>query len=233
VRDSGNFNYHLDKLRGRFVEQTAEGYVLTYPGSAVVAALVGGDYDESASLGPAPYGDPCPLCDAALAVRYDEGVLELACEGSEHHSVAYSLPPHAVDADDLPAAADLMARRAHAETALLADGRCPMCFGTVDRSVVDLPAPELPPGIDATCRRCGMPYVLTVGHVAAHEPEAAALLAAHGEDLSASAAAHMRVGLGADAEPVADGHLVSIERGEERVAVTVGEDGTVLAVDRG
>lgn len=35
VRDGGRFNYHLQKLRGRLVEKTAEGYALTAEGERV------------------------------------------------------------------------------------------------------------------------------------------------------------------------------------------------------
>lgn len=228
VRDSGNFNYHLDKLRGRFVEEVGDGYTLTYPGSAVVAALVDGTYDEAAALGPTPYGDPCPLCGDELAVTYEAGVLTLQCAGDDNHGVAYNLPPHAVDAGDLPAAADLMARRAHAETGLLADGRCPMCFGPVDLSPVDMPEEGLPPGLDAACGRCGMHYALTVGHVALHHPEVAAFLAAGDEDPRRSPTAQLRLGLGVDTERVCEGrHQVAVEREGETLAVTVDDDGTV------
>jgi DNA-binding transcriptional ArsR family regulator len=231
VRDSGNFNYHLDKLRGRFVEKTPDGYALTHPGSAVVAALVGGAYDDADALGPEPYGEPCPLCGDDLVVTYEDGLVTLQCEGDDHHGVAYNLPPHAVDADDLPAAADLMARRAHAETGLLADGRCPMCFGEVALSSVELPDEALPPGLDAACRRCGMHYALTVGHVALHHPEVAAFLADDG-DPRRSPTAQLRLGLGADAEQVGEGrYRVAVEREGETLAVTVDDDGAVLDVD--
>ncbi len=41
VRDSGRFNYHLDRLRERFVEHGADGYRLTPQGVAVAATVTG------------------------------------------------------------------------------------------------------------------------------------------------------------------------------------------------
>lgn len=41
VRDTGRFNYHLGRLRGRLVEKREEGYVLTPEGSKLVGLLDG------------------------------------------------------------------------------------------------------------------------------------------------------------------------------------------------
>ncbi|MFB6139467.1 MAG: hypothetical protein ABEJ26_03425 [Halosimplex sp.] len=39
VSDSGQFNYHLDRLRDRLVTRTGEGYALTETGAAVASLL--------------------------------------------------------------------------------------------------------------------------------------------------------------------------------------------------
>lgn len=39
VADSGQFNYHLDRLRGRLVVKTEDGYALTETGRAVARLL--------------------------------------------------------------------------------------------------------------------------------------------------------------------------------------------------
>lgn len=39
VKDSGRFNYHLDKLGDGFIKKTDDGYVPRYPGLAVVSAV--------------------------------------------------------------------------------------------------------------------------------------------------------------------------------------------------
>jgi hypothetical protein len=41
VRDSGRFNYHLDRLRDRFVDHGPDGYRLTSQGVAVAATVTG------------------------------------------------------------------------------------------------------------------------------------------------------------------------------------------------
>lgn len=42
VSDSGQFNYHLDKLVGHFVEDTEDGYGLRRAGERVIEAVVSG-----------------------------------------------------------------------------------------------------------------------------------------------------------------------------------------------
>jgi predicted transcriptional regulator len=41
IRDSGRFNYHLQRLVGTFVERTECGYVLTDDGERVVESIDG------------------------------------------------------------------------------------------------------------------------------------------------------------------------------------------------
>jgi hypothetical protein len=41
VADSGRFNYHLDRLRERFVDRGPDGYRLTSQGVAVAATVTG------------------------------------------------------------------------------------------------------------------------------------------------------------------------------------------------
>jgi len=72
VRDSGRFRYHLEKLRGPFVEQADDGsYRLTYAGSEVVTAIVAGTYTADAT-GAYRNGEPIAVsdvsepCDAAV-----------------------------------------------------------------------------------------------------------------------------------------------------------------------
>jgi hypothetical protein len=44
VGDSGQFNYHLDKLVPRFVRDADDGYELTFAGEQVIGAAASGVY---------------------------------------------------------------------------------------------------------------------------------------------------------------------------------------------
>jgi DNA-binding transcriptional ArsR family regulator len=71
VRDSGRFRYHVERLRGRFVEKTGEGYRLTYAGVEVVAAILMGTYTEQVSKGPEDLDSVCFVCDEPAMATYD------------------------------------------------------------------------------------------------------------------------------------------------------------------
>jgi hypothetical protein len=79
VADSGRFNYHLGKLVGRFVRETAGGYELTYAGEWVVGSVRSGVYTESVDRGPLDAGD-CPRCAGQLRATYRDGIVEGVCK---------------------------------------------------------------------------------------------------------------------------------------------------------
>ncbi|MFC6951572.1 DUF7347 domain-containing protein [Halorubellus litoreus] len=64
VRDTGRFNYHLDRLTDYFVERTDDGYALAPEGARVVdlanAARV--DVETPAAVDVGAGDDACPVC---------------------------------------------------------------------------------------------------------------------------------------------------------------------------
>ncbi len=63
IRDTGRFNYHLSKLRERFVRETDGGYELGHAGERVVLAAADLDADGAAALAEARTdGDECVVC---------------------------------------------------------------------------------------------------------------------------------------------------------------------------
>lgn len=50
VRDSGQFNYHLQQLVGQFVRKDGSDYRLTYAGQTVASAIVSGAYNSRTTL---------------------------------------------------------------------------------------------------------------------------------------------------------------------------------------
>ncbi|MFB6172743.1 MAG: hypothetical protein ABEJ23_09435 [Haloarculaceae archaeon] len=142
LRDSGNFNYHLEKLVGRFVTKTDEGYRLSPAGVEVVAALSTGVYGEATARGPTDLGDPCPACGDALAATYDTGLLRVHCPND--HVFHNALPPGAVEGRSMADVVALLTRKTRRDLGLAAEHVCPFCYARLDWSA-DL--------ADATCRR--------------------------------------------------------------------------------
>jgi hypothetical protein len=77
--DSGQFNYHLDKLRGHFLQQTEEGYRLRRAGRRVVQAVLSGAITDRPVLEPTVVDAACPYCDAPTVVAYHGGALRHYC----------------------------------------------------------------------------------------------------------------------------------------------------------
>ncbi|WP_227354497.1 DUF7347 domain-containing protein [Haladaptatus salinisoli] len=64
IRDTGQFNYHLSKLRGRFVRETDGKYELGHAGERVVLATADLDADGTAAFAEArtEESDECAVC---------------------------------------------------------------------------------------------------------------------------------------------------------------------------
>lgn len=63
MSDPGQFNYHLDNLRGHFVRQVGDDYALRESGSRVVQAVLSGSVTGSTVLEPTSLQAPCPYCE--------------------------------------------------------------------------------------------------------------------------------------------------------------------------
>lgn len=83
TRDSGRFNYHLEKLEGHFVESTADGYELREAGLKFVRAVIGGAGIEDRTLEPREIDMTCQLCGGDVEVVYDDGWVYNRCTDCE------------------------------------------------------------------------------------------------------------------------------------------------------
>ncbi|WP_227377732.1 winged helix-turn-helix domain-containing protein [Haladaptatus halobius] len=66
IHDTGRFNYHLSKLRERFVRETDDGYDLGHAGERVILAAADVDPESARALAEATEGtenDVCPVCN--------------------------------------------------------------------------------------------------------------------------------------------------------------------------
>lgn len=79
VSDSGQFNYHLDKLAGHFVIQTDDGYLLGSAGTRVIEAVMSGAMTDAPVMEPTRLDAPCPYCGAPIEVDYRDEYLLTRC----------------------------------------------------------------------------------------------------------------------------------------------------------
>jgi len=182
IEDTGRFNYHLDKLVGRFVEKS-EGYRLSPAGIRVAGAVFSGYYDSPTDVEDEPLG-PCPACDGTLSVSYESGLFSVSCEGG--HAFGDLVPPRVFEDRDAAAAAEAMAVAVVGRARQAQRGACPQCFGHVEWSMVEPPPDDTAPGpvaLSWQCRTCGVPYAAPPGMFVPWDPAVEAALREHGVDV--------------------------------------------------
>lgn len=179
MRDSGNFNYHLDKLRGRFVRKTDRGYRITAAGLKLTGAVIAGTYSANAALGPTPLSDPCPACGERLTASYDSGLLTVSCP--DDHEFRHPLPQGAVAERDLDEVVRLLTLTVHQEMQLASEGVCPVCNAVLSWSVEPTFEAQFP-HFGTQCDRCGALFDLPVAFSVLSEPAGVRFYDDHGTD---------------------------------------------------
>jgi DNA-binding transcriptional ArsR family regulator len=81
--DSGQFNYHLNKLVGPFVEQSEAGYTLTPPAEQILHTILAGTLTDAPSLDGELVDVGCYRCGAPTVVDYEDGALTWYCTSCE------------------------------------------------------------------------------------------------------------------------------------------------------
>jgi len=179
MADSGNFNYHLDQLVGRFVRKTDEGYQLTAAGLKVVAAAISGVYEAGEPLGPTPIGDDCPVCGDELTASYDGGLVTVSCP--DGHEFRNALPRGSVDERDLEGVLELLTLTTHQDMELASEGICPVCHAQLLWSGEPSLDDEFP-HFSTQCSRCGAQLDVPIVAPLLAEPAVVAFYHEHGID---------------------------------------------------
>lgn len=203
--DSGQFNYHLDRLDGHFVESSDEGYRLTEAGRKFVQTVIAGAGIETPTLEPTEIDASCTLCGAGVEVTYKDGhvsVLCTQCEGlwpgdgtnSRGHLAKFSLEPAGLvnrSPEEVYAAAWV---KTFQRLSSMIEGICPTCSGQVERSLAVCDDHDA----EGRCANCGR-YArtiarlhcsvckdwvqTTIGGVAKYHPRVVAFCYDHGLEL--------------------------------------------------
>lgn len=180
VEDSGRFRYHVEQLRGNFVEKGDEGYRLTYAGAKIVAAILMGTYTDEVTKKAEPLDSTCFICDTPAVATYQDGSCLVSC-ANDHPLFAWQVPPTAAADMTLPELVDVaeVLARQGIERALI--GICPECYHTIDTEVrLDETAQPL---FHAECESCSARVLTPVGYCLLVNPHVAAFYRRHGRDL--------------------------------------------------
>lgn len=233
VRDAGQFNYHLSKLRGRFVDKRDDGYYPRYAALRAVGAIHSGSYTDAPEKRTGESDSDCPDCGEPLTAEYEVGFFVLECD--EHGTVVQTVVPPSVAEDRTLAE---LTSYVHAEVQRdlerALDGVCPMCRGPVATSEwkhdeVDVPHARL------DCDSCGVPLQFPVAAAVVHHPAVVALFHDHGVDVRTRLLHSLDFVQDPDSVTVLDEEpfrvRIDVTLGDDAVSLTLGEDLHVVEVE--
>jgi DNA-directed RNA polymerase subunit M/transcription elongation factor TFIIS len=235
--DSAQFNYHLQKLSGQFVQKTGDGYDFRSAGRAVIQAVLSGSLNQDPELEPFPVEGECIDCGAGLLARYEEESLKVTCRDCGRPHGDWEFPPGGLEDRTRAEVMDAFNQRVRHLLCLTADGVCPACNGRTE-SVVrrDGSLEVLDVTVEHECRRCGYEVATSVGISLLDDAEMVAFYRDHGVDLNARpfwtlewciSDRHLEV---LDDDPWR--FRVGVELDDERLEVVLDEDLSVVAAER-
>ncbi|RJS98455.1 helix-turn-helix transcriptional regulator [Halococcus sp. IIIV-5B] len=237
--DSGRFNYHLSKLRDRFVTRTDDGYRLRLAGIHVVGALLSGAYTRTESIEPITVDEPCPRCDGPMTFEYEDERVTVSCTDCEVVSMYVGVVPGVFadyDRETLPAVAERYTRTIIQQTNA---GFCHLCEGRTNaRLSFETPDTDLPdfPMVRYDCGRCGESITADLGSAFLDHPEVVAFYHDHDIDVRESSLWRF-VAVTEDRARVLETDplriVVVYPAADEHLRLTLDEDLAVVAVDRG
>ncbi|WP_248897957.1 winged helix-turn-helix domain-containing protein [Haloplanus halobius] len=145
ISGSGRFNYHLKRLLGQFVEETEEGYRLSYSGVRAYQAMQAGTFTDCVRIDPFELDGSCHVCGASQEAAYHDSLFRVRCSAAECDAVFYRYfcPPSSLS--DRPTAGVLRAanQRIRRDIASMARRVCPWCSGNLSARVLP-PDEEMP-----------------------------------------------------------------------------------------
>jgi len=183
IKRGGEFNYHLEKLVGHFVEKMNDGYSLRTPGSRVVQAVLSGVVTDSPIIEPTILDEQCYHCGASVLLTYTSH-LSVHCtscpanfelsqpDGVEHASLdvdsdgigllrGFELPPAGIQGRSGIELLRTGNAWANLERIASRVDICPRCSAKIDASIQVCDTHEIDGG---TCVECGNRYAVTHIH---------------------------------------------------------------------
>lgn len=171
MSDSGQFNYHLDKLVGHFVAKTDDGYELQRAGERVIEAVLSGAVTEDPVLERTRIDHSCHYCGAPLEMRFEQESTTTYCtecggafgqsaatddgtgpSGEEGFMGILHLPPAGIKDRSPTEIHEVAFSWQMSENLPVAGGLCPRCSALVEKSVETCDDHDAD---DNLCERCG------------------------------------------------------------------------------
>ena len=185
MRDSAQFNYHLQKLDGHFIAKTDEGYDLRYAGKKVIRSILAGSLNERPEIEPFAVEGHCAICGEGLRATYDDELLDVRCVECGQLHGRYPFPPGGLHGRTEPEIMDAFNQRVRHLHCLAADGVCPECNGRMETEMVRDAEGYLGTDVRVVhrCAQCDHRLNSTVGLSLLDNSAVVAFYADHGIDL--------------------------------------------------
>ncbi|WP_431357861.1 winged helix-turn-helix domain-containing protein [Halobaculum rarum] len=137
VEDNGQFNYHLKKLIGEFIEDREGGYALTLAGIRAYQAIVAHRFDAEIEVEPFEPADivDCEHCGGTMNAWYEDGRLRIACTDCGESVMYYPVPVSNFDTDDPRSLVSAAKTRLIRDESSMLHGICPYCAGRTNWSI--------------------------------------------------------------------------------------------------
>lgn len=179
MADPGQFNYHLNKLKDRFIGQSDSGYELRESGSIIIQAILSGTVTQAPVITPTRLDLSCPYCESPIELSYSEDRVLVRCltcggtySGSESDArsiethpdgtiAVYGLPPAGLKNQTPEAVLTNGLVRMHQEIFAMASGICPRCSAAVTNTLQVCGDHEADADI---CTKCKRRHALYVDH---------------------------------------------------------------------
>lgn len=187
---SSQFNYHLQKLVGHFLEQTEDGYQLRPEGQLLYKTLVAGTFDRRSSLSSVDAGVDCYYCTTSVKATFDDGLVRIQCPGCEYLYDIATVPPGVVEDETVDLSQ--VSQYNHHKHLAFARGVCPTCGNAL---ITELVSPDETPFLGGerhkvqvyrSCDHCGAQRYLSVGESLLTDHELISFCHEHGVDVLAT-----------------------------------------------
>jgi len=224
VRDAGQFNYHLSKLRDRFVVKRDGKYHARWSALKLVGAIRAGTFTESPGSRTAALEHDCPSCEQSLTGAFDHGLVWMECD--EHGKLFQtSVAPQAAANRSIPELVAFANAETQHDIERAVSGTCSMCSGPMQVST-----PHRPDHgtliVEFDCLSCWMRIQLPVALTVVRHPAVVAHFHERGVDVRKEPFTSF--------EFIKDDSLTAVVSEEPyrvRVALDSDEDTTTLTLD--
>ncbi|UTF55098.1 ArsR/SmtB family transcription factor [Natronosalvus rutilus] len=174
VDSTSQFSYHLKHLVGQFLEETPDGYRLTYTGEKIVRTIRSGLYESTPTFEAVDVAGLCPFCrKSTLVADSSDERFVVRCTACDSTLLADAFPRSQAAHRSPSEIAESFGYRIWSAAVAVQGGVCPECYAPADAAVDSHDRDGLVfHTVVSTCDECRMVYNIPVEVLVALHPAA-------------------------------------------------------------